>query len=429
MMHHQNDSLVSSKEGMDTADDFVGLTEEVIPPPAQPDDPRQGHLEQVELATRSEQGLSATNNEYLTELRIPPVAGSGDESENSPPYNVASPSALKDQKYVPENARPVRFPRKGSLPDWPPRLFRDPWNIQPARRRGYEQLFSSSCCVAGFVGKCGRLAYLRFLAEDRRLFKEEWGKDTESWSFKCPQDSQHCDNIAVELGKKHLKVKKTIPLYIGLSTGFCGSFTSFSTFLRDAFLGLGGQSGMAPGSGAEISGNTGYRIEAVVGIIILHVACSLSALKFGSHLALATQDFIPVLPFRFIHKYLDPAVGFLGFGCWVGAVLLAIWPPRNAWRGQVIFSLVLAPMGCLFRFYLSRHLNQRKVSFLLGIFSANISGTAALGICFIIQRSGHRSILCCQVFEGFMDGFSGCATTVSTWVGELETLERRHAYV
>ncbi len=28
-----------------------------------------------------------------------------------------------------------------------------------------------------------------------------------------------------------------------------------------------------------------------------------------------------------------------------------------------------------------------------------------------------------------MGGFSSCATTVSTWVGELETLERRHAYV
>ncbi|KAK5654193.1 hypothetical protein OQA88_7624 [Cercophora sp. LCS_1] len=32
--------------------------------------------------------------------------------------------------------------------------------------------------------------------------------------------------------------KKTIPLYIGLATGFCGSLTSFSSFLRDAFLSI-----------------------------------------------------------------------------------------------------------------------------------------------------------------------------------------------
>ena len=36
--------------------------------------------------------------------------------------------------------------------------------------------------------------------------------------------------------------------------------------------------------------------------------------------------------------------------------------------------------------------------------------------------------LACSVLEGVMEGFCGCATTVSTWVAELGALERRHAW-
>ena len=35
----------------------------------------------------------------------------------------------------------------------------------------------------------------------------------------------------------------------------------------------------------------------------------------------------------------------------------------------------------------------------------------------------------CQVLEAVMEGFCGCTTTVSTWVAELVSLERRHAYI
>ena len=57
-----------------------------------------------------------------------------------------------------------------------------------------------------------------FLAHDLRLFRQEWGHQQ------------------TDTSTSHAKVKKTIPLYIGLTTGFCGSFTSFSSFMRDVFL-------------------------------------------------------------------------------------------------------------------------------------------------------------------------------------------------
>lgn len=38
-------------------------------------------------------------------------------------------------------------------------------------------------------------------------------------------------------------------------------------------------------------------------------------------------------------------------------------------------------------------------------------------------------ILGCQVLQGVMDGFCGAATTVSTWMAEIEGLRRRAAWV
>ena len=80
---------------------------------------------------------------------------------------------------------------------------------------------------------------LGFLSEDRNLFRNEWaGKDSENNSFHPSKISKDTDSIRAKAGAAHGKVKKTIPLYVGLATGFCGSFTSFSSFIRDVFLAL-----------------------------------------------------------------------------------------------------------------------------------------------------------------------------------------------
>src|SRR5690242_4234516 len=86
-----------------------------------------------------------------------------------------------------------------------------------------------------------------FFVEDMRLFREEWGssKDSVAVEQSLEQTAEQPAEQHQEPEKKrpmdkksHGKVKKTIPLYIGLTTGFCGSFTSFSSFMRDAFLGM-----------------------------------------------------------------------------------------------------------------------------------------------------------------------------------------------
>ena len=144
---------------------------------------------------------------------------------------------------------------------------------------------------------------------------------------------------------------------------------------------------------------------------------------------------MPTLPFRTIRNVVDPLGVLLAFGCWLGAVLICIFPPLKAWRGRATFAMVFSPLGCLFRFYASKHLNARVPSFPLGTFLVNMIGTLVLGMCFDLQHAGGigagpgGSATACQLLVGVTEGFCGCATTVSTWAAELTSLRRRHAYL
>ncbi|KAG9243264.1 CrcB-like protein-domain-containing protein [Calycina marina] len=280
-----------------------------------------------------------------------------------------------------------------------------------------------------------------FLSEDRMLFREEWGtpkyhqqiqravkqkRDDEN------DESQHHIDLAAAK-KKHAATKKTIPLYIGLVTGFCGSFTSFSSFIRDAFLALAND--LSTPSTPTIHRNGGYSLMAVLAVVITTVSSCLSALFIGAHVAVALQPITPTIPFAFGRKVLDKFVVFLAWGCWLGAILLAIFPPDRytggpeIWSGRGVFALVFAPVGCLGRFYASVLLNSKIASFPLGTFVVNILGTVILGMAYDLQRVPLGGVVGCQVLQGIEDGLCGCLTTVSTWVSELSTMRRRHTYV
>ncbi|UKZ91469.1 uncharacterized protein TrAFT101_006447 [Trichoderma asperellum] len=275
-----------------------------------------------------------------------------------------------------------------------------------------------------------------FLAEDRMLFRHEWGTPTydeqlaQARRAEVDEESGSSSSMTVidliAAKKAHLSTKKTIPLYIGLTTGFCGSFTSFSTFIRDVLLALSNNEFELPTT--DRSG--GYSFLAMLAVIITTVCLTLSALHIGAHLAIGTEKYIPSLPFRFVRKFLDRVVVILAWGGWAGAILLSIMPPDLNWRGKVIFALVFSPVGCLARFYLALYLNGRLSSFPLGTFLANILGTAVLGMSWDIAHSASvGSIVGCQVLQGIEDGFCGCITTISTWVAELNSLRRFHSYI
>ncbi|KUJ22145.1 uncharacterized protein LY89DRAFT_681462 [Mollisia scopiformis] len=292
-----------------------------------------------------------------------------------------------------------------------------------------------------------------FLSEDRMLFKEEWGTPTYKQQLeKAKQQSQDeesgsSSDQAIDLAaakKAHAATKKTIPLYIGLATGFCGCFTSFSSFIRDAYLAMSNELptplnhpadyGVGESTTSTVSRNGGYSFMALLAVIITTVSLSMSALVIGAHLAILLEPWTPSLPFTFCRKVLDRVAVVLAWGCWLGAIFLAIWPPDRhdghpeTWRGRAVFALVFAPLGCLGRFYASIYLNSKISSFPLGTFVVNIFGTAIIGMTYDLQHVPFGGVVGCQVLQGIEDGFCGCLTTVSTWVSELNMLRRRNAY-
>jgi CrcB protein len=288
--------------------------------------------------------------------------------------------------------------------------------------------------------------FMGFLSEDRQLFRDEWMARERLRPEKRNPDSQGPSELSAA---ERSKIKKTVPLYVGLAVGFCGSFTSFSSFMRDVFLALSNDlpapinhtSTGTVTTSSEISRSGGYSFLAILAILLATIALSFGALIVGAHTALALDRLTPRVPSRFTRRLLDPFMVLLGFGSWLGALFLTIFPPDRfssapeTWRGTVLLPILFAPTGVLLRFYVSIKLNPLIASFPLGTFAANMFGTAIEAMCYSIQHVGvgvdgavGGGIIGCQVLQGVQDGFCGCLTTVSTWVAEINGLRRRSAY-
>jgi CrcB protein len=292
-----------------------------------------------------------------------------------------------------------------------------------------------------------------FLSQDMRLFRHKPIKGLDETVADADTPEMSDEHMAKKLAKQsiqdHLKYKKGLPLYIGLTTGFCGSFTSFSSFARDAFLALSDDL-TEPKFTDPLDRSKGDSFLALTAVVIVTVTACTAAIKAGAHFALLLDGLSPTISARFLKLILDPLVIPLAFGCWLGAIFMCIWPPdrpggpdsagiasvsQEVWRSRALFALVFGPLGCLARFYASIHLNGVIFSFPLGTFTVNIAGTAILGMCYDLQRARlplnglvGGGYLGCQVLQGIQDGFCGCLTTVSTWVLELTSLRRSHAY-
>ena len=225
-----------------------------------------------------------------------------------------------------------------------------------------------------------------------------------------PADTDSGQNSGLDSGEDDIPaaVRRPAPLYIGLATGFCGSFTTFSGFMMDIFLALS-DSPFTSADNTEVPRHgVGRGIMAILAVTFLTISACLSALKLGAHVAILVDRLdlrwrrVPPL------KYLDRAMIALAWGSWAGAVLLALFPPdRETWR-PVLFSLVLAPLGCLVRFYVSIKLNTIFPAFPLGTFTVNFAGTAVFGMAWDLQHASAvgiaGSLVSCQLLQGVMGG-------------------------
>ncbi|KAH7204888.1 uncharacterized protein BKA55DRAFT_600413 [Fusarium redolens] len=258
-------------------------------------------------------------------------------------------------------------------------------------------------------------SYLIFFSIiDRMLFRHKWGQSTYNKHIKPSrqkeQDQENIGTVSDNLAsaskdkdptaakKAHLSIKKTLPLYIGLSVGFYGSFTTFSTFILDSFLALANK--LENPSTPTSERNKGFSFYTLAAIVLITVHVSLGGLFLGAHIAILAEPIAPSLSYLFMHKVIDPL-----------AVVLAF-----------------APLGVFTRFYLAIYVNSKLPTFPLGTFAANVLKSLILAVVWDISYLSSMASIREQLLDRVKNGYYAVITTISTLALELSTLQRQHAY-
>ncbi|RPA99847.1 hypothetical protein L873DRAFT_1827821 [Choiromyces venosus 120613-1] len=218
--------------------------------------------------------------------------------------------------------------------------------------------------------------------------------------------------------------KTSMPLYLGLTSGYCGSVTAFSSFMLGAFDELSnmGQSGRGRKRRDDVAAMLAY----VIGTL----AVSLAGLQVGAHLAVFARGVMPTSRRGAqVCRWIDILAMPLSLALWIAATLMSIFIKK--WRGNVLLACVFSPPGAILRFWISRWGNPVRKSFPLGTFMVNMLGTAVLAGLLIgrYAHSGGGGDNTCGVLRGLGDGFCGCLTTVSTFVVEIRGLMTGHTYI
>ncbi|TKY87403.1 hypothetical protein EX895_004080 [Sporisorium graminicola] len=251
------------------------------------------------------------------------------------------------------------------------------------------------------------------------------------------------------------------PAYIMITTGLCGSITTFSKWMLDVFRAFGNQRHFDR-HGLHNVMDALSQTALTIGMALVSVSAgvALSNVLNIDHLMNAVRsrsqrrsslpssnvgdkeggDRKPnsesmVQPGQGHTLVLDTSMFVLGLIFWIASgILCALYAPFR----HVTFSLVLAPPGTVLRWYLSR-INtwpaSKRLSLPLGTLAANLLATAVICAAFTASRAGSvpRSfpggLTGCEALQGLQDGFCGCLSTISTFAVELRTIRPRRKAV
>lgn len=219
-------------------------------------------------------------------------------------------------------------------------------------------------------------------------------------------------------------------MFVALGTGFCGSTTTFSSWMYGVFVAF-----------ANLESNSTNRFQGFfsgVAVTAVTLGMSNTALRIGVHIS----SFLPRQPptslqhhpksssSRPLSQHMRHLISLLiGPLFWLGAILLLALGPHS-WRHRATFALVLGPPGTLLRYELSRQLNPISTTFPVGTYVANTFAVLLFAITALLQRRqpGTMGALGCAALQGVQDGFCGSLSTVSTFVVELRNLRTRDSW-
>lgn len=231
--------------------------------------------------------------------------------------------------------------------------------------------------------------------------------------------------------------------YTGLTTGFAGSCTTFSTWMVECAVML-----WSP----DAAGDRFGRIFGSVLMLITGLYCLIGSLKVGQWVGKATSDAVSVqresrgieadeveqVPLysrrKGIVQWVTIAGVFLAVLISTGIVVHGggeklAWP-ESEWEAVLFVGLLFAPLGAWLRFVLSKH-NPKYPTFPVYTFLANILGTLVSITCWIVSKEIRRQRVT-DPSHLLVDGsiwvsaigtsFCGCLSTASTFANELDKL-------
>ncbi|KAF8621606.1 hypothetical protein AX15_007626 [Amanita polypyramis BW_CC] len=206
------------------------------------------------------------------------------------------------------------------------------------------------------------------------------------------------------------------PLYTALTTGFCGSLTTFSSWQFDVWNAW---------NNAENVRRGGLR-DAVdgIGLTVYTLSICMAALLFGHYVvSLVVGTFRTVEITSSPPRLIRYTLVILAVLTYAGA-FPAYFLMSHRFRSQATAALLFSYPGALTRYLLAILLNLRMKAFPLGTFTANVLGTALLGVFRVLQNKSADPLSpsACGIVEGLIDGYCGCLTTISTFVAELYEL-------
>ncbi|KAH9938199.1 CrcB-like protein-domain-containing protein [Fomitopsis serialis] len=209
------------------------------------------------------------------------------------------------------------------------------------------------------------------------------------------------------------------PLYTAFTTGFCGSFTTFSSWQYAVFQAWINSGRYHRDWLRDVSHRRPHPTP-------LHTRPILSAVQFGTHLATLIAPHFPRPPSpNRVVRYSLTALSV----CIYAATFPAYSRMPESFRHQATSALLYSFPGTLTRYLLSINLNRRLKLFPLGTFAANILGTGLIGLFEVLQSThGPLSVNACNVLNGLANGYCGCLTTVSTFATEVDALESKKAW-
>ncbi|EEB06907.1 hypothetical protein SJAG_01973 [Schizosaccharomyces japonicus yFS275] len=217
------------------------------------------------------------------------------------------------------------------------------------------------------------------------------------------------------------------PLLLALTTGYCGSVTTFSSWMLEMFLGMGN---IEP----SYTRAKGDGFLSLVSIFSITLLMAFAALLYGKRVG-STTHLWTIKSHRLLrpfpaktHTAVRIFLSLLAVCFYVGAALYTAFSTSYAHR-KFGFGLVFSPIGALLRLYLSLWLNKSSAYLPWGTFAANILGTLILSIMFMIPRICHVSDISRSVLYGVQNGFCGALTTLSTFLNELHKLPDKKAYI